>query len=252
MRFFRTGRFRLLSGLLALSLSLAPAFAEVNYTVRSGDSLSKIAKNFSVSLDTLLKFNQITTPNRLTVGQVIRIPEKDDPATAEDMAQAPDPSSTGEYTDTARPEPAAVNSQPHQLSGRELLDARAKLLQDRDHLQQSGVAEIAQAFAGTPYRWGGLSSRGIDCSGLVVRAMLAQGRYVPHHAATLFKMGTPVSYKDLQPGDLVFFATMGNTVSHVGIWVGNNRFVHASCSRGVVIDKLAGYYARRLVGARRL
>ena len=82
--------------------------------------------------------------------------------------------------------------------------------------------------------------------------MIAQGRRVPHHAATLFNMGKKVAFGDLQPGDLVFFVTEGRAVSHVGIWVGNNRFIHASCARGVVIDEMIGYYARHLVGARRL
>jgi cell wall-associated NlpC family hydrolase len=65
-------------------------------------------------------------------------------------------------------------------------------------------------------------------------------------------MGIPVPYAQLQPGDLVFFHTTRSGVSHVGIWVGNNTFIHASCKYGVTQQKLVGYYAERLVGARRL
>jgi cell wall-associated NlpC family hydrolase len=115
------------------------------------------------------------------------------------------------------------------------------------------IAAVARTFTGSPYRRGGLSSRGIDCSGLAVRALGTQGINAPHNAAMLFRMGTRVSYAQLQPGDLVFFNTRGAGVSHVGIWLGDNKFVHAARpGRGVVVDRMRGYYSRRLLGARRL
>jgi cell wall-associated NlpC family hydrolase len=82
--------------------------------------------------------------------------------------------------------------------------------------------------------------------------MAVLGKDVPHHAATLYQMGTPVSYEQLRPGDLVFFHTTGPGVTHVGIWLGHNQFIHASCTHGVTVEKLKGYYAQRLVGARRI
>ncbi|HEY3417436.1 MAG TPA: NlpC/P60 family protein [Armatimonadota bacterium] len=117
---------------------------------------------------------------------------------------------------------------------------------------RAGIVSTARNYLGAPYSRGGLSYRGIDCSGLVVRAMATLNRRVPHHAATLYHMGTKVVYDDLEPGDLLFFNTLGSGVSHVGIWIGENKFIHASCSRGVTVSELKGYYSRRLVGARRI
>ncbi|MHB9025977.1 MAG: C40 family peptidase [Armatimonadota bacterium] len=146
------------------------------------------------------------------------------------------------------------------LTGRELLLKRQQLLAERAQSQpaaapdnsRAGIVAAARAYLGTRYSRGGLSSRGIDCSGLVVRAMAAMNKRVPHQSAQLYRMGVKVKYADLQPGDLVFFNTTGRGVSHVGIWIGDNKFIHASSSRGVTIDRLAGYYSRRLVGAKRL
>lgn len=233
---------------MILFMGIAPALAVVNYTVRPGDSLSTIAESYSLPLNTLLKYNNISNPDRISVGQVLRIPDQDDLAAAEEAEK--------QTTDTqaaATPNPDTAQPPLRQLTRRELEEARTKWVQEQQKQQPgSNLVQAAQRFAGTPYRWGGLTSRGMDCSGLVVRAMLAQGKRVPHNAASLYRMGQPVSFPDLQPGDLVFFNTTGNAVSHVGIWVGSNKFVHASCSRGVVVDEMAGYYSRRLVGARRL
>jgi cell wall-associated NlpC family hydrolase len=78
------------------------------------------------------------------------------------------------------------------------------------------------------------------------------GITVPHRAADLFTMGTKVTYAGLQPGDLVFFITGGDGVSHVGIYIGNDHFIHASSKYGVKEQKIAGYYAEHLCGARRV
>lgn len=249
MRCFRTGRFRLLSGVFAVLLVLTPAVADMEYTVRTGDTLSRIAEQYSIPLDTLLKVNQLSSPDRITVGLHIHIPAKDDRMSVEAAAPVPLCAQSTEAPHAAAPAQETAVQQTLPLRGRALLDARARLAAEQ---ARSGVVASAQSFAGTPYCWGGLTSRGIDCSGLVVRAMLAQGKRVPHNAAMLFTMGKHVAFENLRPGDLVFFVTTGSGISHVGIWIGENKFIHASCGRGVVIDEMIGYYARRLVGARRL
>jgi murein DD-endopeptidase / murein LD-carboxypeptidase len=86
----------------------------------------------------------------------------------------------------------------------------------------------------------------------VVRAMSSTGKDVPHQSAQLYTKGKKVTVEQLKPGDLVFFETTGNGVSHVGIWIGKNQFIHASSVRGVCVQSLTGYYAEHLVGARRL
>ncbi|HEX2950523.1 MAG TPA: NlpC/P60 family protein [Armatimonadota bacterium] len=239
MRYFQTGRLRLLSGMLTLVLFISPVLADVTYTVKAGDSLSKIAHRYSMSLNELMSLNHITNRNKIAVGQVLKV----DKTETQPDQQAENNQVSRENTERPdRPETS------RSFNPRELAAERARLIQS----QGNQVVDEARNYLGTPYRWAGLSSRGIDCSGLVVRSMAVLGKDVPHNAAALYQMGNAVSFEDLQPGDLVFFNTLGNGVSHVGIWVGDNQFIHASSSRGVVVEKMKGYFSKRLIGARRI
>jgi len=108
-------------------------------------------------------------------------------------------------------------------------------------------------FLGVPYSWGGTSYGGVDCSGFVWAVFAKNGIDLPRMADGQFEAGRHVRVADLRPGDLVFFQTYAPGASHVGIYLGGGRFVHASSSDGVRIDQLAeDYYAERFIGARRL
>jgi cell wall-associated NlpC family hydrolase len=113
----------------------------------------------------------------------------------------------------------------------------------------SSVVSIALQYLGVPYVWGGASPSGFDCSGLTMYAYAKVGVYLPHNAAMQYGMGTPVSRSQLAPGDLVFFSGL----SHVGMYIGGGRFVHAPHTRDVVkISSLSeSWYAATYVGARR-
>ena len=113
----------------------------------------------------------------------------------------------------------------------------------------SSVVSIALQYLGVPYVWGGASPSGFDCSGLTMYAYAKVGVYLPHNAAMQYGMGTPVSQSQLAPGDLVFFSGL----SHVGMYIGGGRFVHAPHTGDVVkISSLSEYwYAATYVGARR-
>jgi len=113
----------------------------------------------------------------------------------------------------------------------------------------SSVVSIALQYLGVPYVWGGASPSGFDCSGLTMYAYAKVGVYLPHNAAMQYGMGTPVSRSQLAPGDLVFF----NGLSHVGMYIGGGRFVHAPHTGDVVkISSLSEYwYSATYVGARR-
>jgi cell wall-associated NlpC family hydrolase len=117
------------------------------------------------------------------------------------------------------------------------------------------VANSALSYRGMPYIYGAESpSRGFDCSGLVSYVLHKKGLHPPRTAAAQSHYGTPVSRSQLKPGDLVFFAgTYKGGVSHVGIYIGNNNFVHAANpSKGVRVDSLSSsYYAKHYYGARR-
>lgn len=117
------------------------------------------------------------------------------------------------------------------------------------------AVKLAMQYKGKPYRYGGMSSRGFDCSGFTSYIYARLGKRLPHNAAAQSKIGRPVSRSELKQGDLVFFRTRGSRrVSHVGIYIGNNQFVHASSGRGRVrVDTLgSGYYHQRYLGARRV
>jgi cell wall-associated NlpC family hydrolase len=117
------------------------------------------------------------------------------------------------------------------------------------------IVREAMRYLGTPYVWGGESSRGVDCSGFVYVVFSGTLPQLSRlRSFDYFQMGTPVDRGDLRPGDLVFFTTYAPGPSHVGIYAGEGRFLHASSSaRRVLATPLDDpYYAARYLGARRL
>ncbi len=122
-------------------------------------------------------------------------------------------------------------------------------------LLPSTVVAAAGAYVGWPYRLGGNSERGLDCSALVQRAFRTIGLELPRTAAQQFRRGYAVVRQELAAGDLVFFRGarhLSTRIVHVGIYVGGGRFIHAS-RHGVVTASLdAAHWARRFAGARRM
>ena len=122
------------------------------------------------------------------------------------------------------------------------------------------VISSARTYIGTPYKYGGTSRSGMDCSGLLMNCFLAAKISLPRSSAAQSKVGTEIRMKDLEPGDLVFFAT-GNRkrkITHVGMITeikgrGDVKFIHASSSLGVVETNIyADYYQKRFRSARRV
>lgn len=121
-----------------------------------------------------------------------------------------------------------------------------------EHLRPKLVA-AAMAFQGTPYRYGGNTPAGFDCSGLVQYSYEQFGISVPRSSYMQFKAAKPIYRQHLRPGDLVFFRTTRATVSHVGIYIGDNQFVHAPGSgKTVRVTSMDNsYYKKRFAGAGR-
>jgi peptidoglycan endopeptidase LytE len=119
-----------------------------------------------------------------------------------------------------------------------------------DSARGQTVVALAKQHVGAPYRWGGSSPSGFDCSGLVRYVYAQVGIALPHNAAQQYRLGMPVAREDLEPGDLVFF----DRLRHNGIYVGDGRFIHArQTGRRVAIASLDDeWYASHFVGARRL
>jgi cell wall-associated NlpC family hydrolase len=167
------------------------------------------------------------------------------PAVAE--APAPQPATAADLRDQALD--SGELGVEYQLSVR---DAASFL--DRLSARFKRLVEQAMTYLGTPYRRGGTTRRGVDCSGLVGAVYGEQGLDLPRTAAQQFAEGIAVAASDLRPGDLVFFRdTYKRGISHVGIYIGDGRFLHAAGRRhGVIVSELSrSYYRLRYAGARR-
>ncbi len=123
----------------------------------------------------------------------------------------------------------------------------------KEHLRNE-IVRTAKQYIGVPYRWGGESSKtGFDCSGLTMVVYRLNGLDLPRSSRQQWRTGTAVKHSQLARGDLVFFATSGGRrVSHVGIYTGGNKFVHApGKGRQIRISSLSNsYYKTRYLGAR--
>ena len=132
------------------------------------------------------------------------------------------------------------------VSGRKEEAAREEL--------RTEIVETARGFIGLPYRWGGDSTEtGFDCSGLVMAVYYLNGITLPRTSRAQYHVGKPITKDFLNEGDLVFFDTSGrNRVSHVGIYVGDGRFIHAPGNgKTIRTDSLTNtYYAPRYKGGR--
>ena len=118
------------------------------------------------------------------------------------------------------------------------------------------ITLYALGLIDTGYRFGGKNPEaGLDCSGMVAYIVEhISGRRLPHNAAQIAERTRPIEVDELRPGDLVFFNTLKRRHSHMGIYIGDGRFVHAPNSRGRVrVERLANrYFAQRIDGARTL
>ena len=114
------------------------------------------------------------------------------------------------------------------------------------------LTKSALRFLGTPYVFGGSTPSGFDCSAYVQHVFAMFGIFLPRTADAQYSVGRP-AVGGPRPGDLVFFETYAYGPSHVGIYLGNGEFVHASSSRGVMVSSLSeAYWSSRYIGAKRL
>lgn len=241
----------------------SPAQADTIYSVRGGDSLGKIAQAYGLTIDQIVRANpSLTERSALRAGTVLILPEeeKSDKKSAKEMVVEDPLVIAGVSHDP----PRATAIQIEGRGGVAGADEAYVLDRSGDYRRRSlasrGAAPVrhpltntAHRFLGTPYSFGGTSERGIDCSGFVMRVFMLHGIKLPRTADVQFNVGAPVKKGEEQSGDLVFFETYCAGPSHVGIYLGEGNFIHASSSRGVTISSLADkYYRARYLGAKRV
>ncbi len=221
------------------------------YRVRKGDNLQRIAKKTGVSVKVLSRLNP-RAKGRIKAGQILVLRDAEP---AEDvkprLAKAggvylknKDLFSEQDYEQSLADLTDADPSKPVDLTKNlELKTDNVKLLKTK-----------AYGFLGIRYRFGGSSRNGIDCSSFVQQVFREMEVSLPRTAREQFEVGNEVSPGDLQKGDLVFFRTYARFPSHVGIYLGNNKMIHASSrNRQVVISTMdTPYYRARFIGAKRI
>ncbi|MDA8084581.1 MAG: LysM peptidoglycan-binding domain-containing protein [Nitrospiraceae bacterium] len=199
------------------------------YVVRKGDTVWKIARKFDMDAEDLRKLNELDG-KEIHAGQKLFLEERVN-------------------------EPDAANY--HQILARNVEEELKKTAQSEefaDEPVQDKVVTFAKKMLNIPYKFGGTSILGIDCSGYVKKVYGLLGIELPRTAREQFQEGEAIDRDDLSIGDLVFFRTYASFPSHVGIYMGNNLFIHAS-SKGkkVTIDSLeTPYYFKRFIGGKRL
>ena len=121
-------------------------------------------------------------------------------------------------------------------------------------IDQIRMSEIIESLLGTPYKEGGLSKWGLDCSGFVTEVYKKYAGFnLPHSTEKLFKLVKEVDKENLDYGDLVFFSDSGFSPSHVGIYIEEGEFAHSTKGYGVIVSSLdEEYYRKSYIGARRV
>lgn len=261
---------------------------DVMYTVKSGDTLSKIASSHNIKLDDLMSWNSIKghiiyPGQELKVSKETSKPEPEHQAKKETAKPAspvksPAKAEQGEYTIKAGDNLSKIalkyDMTVNQLKdlnnlSSDLIFAGQKLKVSKqaesndnvstDKTQQQpaqdaepDVISIAKEYMGVPYVWAGSTPEGFDCSGFIYYAYNKAGKQMGRYSSEGY-YNRSFYVNEPQPGDLVFFEnTYKKGISHMGIYIGNNEFIHASTSGGVMISNLSeSYYAKHFEGFKR-
>lgn len=223
------------------------------YTVAKGDTLPKIAKKTGVSMASIRKINSIKG-NKVKAGQTLALISS--PSLIDDSPRI-----------IASSLPSLQLVSHDLLNEQELVETLSELT-DVQHDKPVDLAKniedntagvnklkkTAYSFLGARYVFGGNSRNALDCSSFVQQVFRKENVHLPRTAREQFSVGNEVMRGDLRKGDLVFFQTYANFPSHVGIYLGNRKMIHASShDRRVVISTMdTPYYTSRYLGARRI
>lgn len=231
---------KILLGMALIITSIATSAGAVSHKIRKGDTLWDIAAKYHTTPKKIAKANGIRENATLPLDKTIRIPGQKSAA----------PKSSHKHKVASAHHKAAPKAHAKTASSaKDNSEFKTASKPSNDTLVRTALR-----LRGSRYRFGGVSRSGFDCSGFTRYVYSKYGISLPHSSAAQAHVGRPVSRGELKAGDLVFFATRGRRIGHVGIYVGNNQIVHAATyGRGVRTDSLSGgYYSGRYRCARRV
>lgn len=222
------------------------------YTVAKGDSLAKIARKTGKKMSDLRRINHLKG-NRIKPGQILAL---SDTAETCDLAAAKE----ARKNRLTLVDNDLLNQEEFSTTLAELSDVEADEPVDlaknmeRHSSTFDKLKQSAYSFLGARYRFGGNSRHALDCSSFTQQVFREHDISLPRTAREQFRIGDQVAVGDLRRGDLVFFRTYASFPSHVGIYLGNRKMIHASSGqRRVVVSSMdTPYYLSRYLGARRI
>ncbi len=220
---------------------------ERNYhIVKEGETLYRISLMYNVPLEELKRINHLEN-NIISVGQKLKIP-----STAQ-LPEKPFVLESPKQSFQSKEENLKEKFEKNIIVKNKILTPSMLSKEDKVALSQKFI-DLSKNLADSRYRLGGEGSGYLDCSAFVKLVYEELGIKLPRSSAQQFQIGTYVEMNELIPGDLVFFRTNGNRISHVGIYLGDNRFIHISSSRKrISIDSLDDpYFKKRYAGAKRV
>ncbi len=232
--------------------------AKVNlatHIVEKGENLYRISFKFGISIKELKRINNLSRTT-IKIGQALLVPSVEN---EEDLPDAIEEPVIEEPVDGIEVAGMNEGDAPPVEGG----NASDKILAENSEEQVTepekakgwlSLIDVAMDYIGIPYRFGGSSLRGIDCSAFVQMVYRYFSIDLPRTAREQFKAGVRVSKKELRIGDLIFFRTYAKYPSHVGIYIGEGKMIHASSrNKKVTITSInEPYYVRRYIGAVRL
>jgi cell wall-associated NlpC family hydrolase len=249
----------------------AYANADVTYTIKKGDTLSRVSKKFKVSAKEIRSLNHLKKSAKLKIGKTL-IVKKTGPRTytvkkgdsinkiakkfnidAEELKDI----NLLNSDSLKRGQKLLLEAEPETETAKINLEDEIKNISESEEIAEMSTKDrvilFAKKFINIPYKFGGNSIVGIDCSAYVQKVYSIIGINLPRSARLQFNEGEVVDRDSLSIGDLVFFKTYASFPSHVGIYLGDDFFIHASSkNKKVSIDSLkTPYYFKRFIGGKR-
>ncbi|KKB37137.1 C40 family peptidase [Bacillus thermotolerans] len=232
------------------------------YTVTSGDTLYSIAARYGMTVQSIKQLNGLSSES-IYVGQTLKLTGQASPSTGGNSATVTVQKGDTLYSIAARHGlSVAALKEMNGLAGNAISVGQTLTINGQvkgitspapGSFSSSNVINIAKSYQGVPYVWGGASPSGFDCSGFIYYVFKQAGMEISRtNTEGYYRQSVRVSSP--QVGDLVFFSnTYKPGISHMGIYVGNNQFIHASSSAGITISSLSNsYYKSKFTSFNRL